>query len=99
MELLSQFKLLRPQSIADAVAARAAHSGGRFLAGGTDLLPNMRRGLVRPDILMDLGSVAELRGVTSDGNTLRIGAGSTLEQLAAHPLLRAYPPLAEASLA
>jgi 4-hydroxybenzoyl-CoA reductase subunit beta len=98
MELLSQFKLLRPQSVADAVAARAAHSGARFLAGGTDLLPNMRRGLLQPDTLIDLGGVAELRGVTKDGKMLRIGAGTTLEQLAAHPLLSQYPALAEAAL-
>jgi 4-hydroxybenzoyl-CoA reductase subunit beta len=99
MELLSQFKLLRPTSVADAVAARASHSGARFLAGGTDLLPNMRRGLVQPDTLIDLGGVAELRGITQDAKSLRIGAGTTLEQLAAHPLLRAYPALAEAALA
>jgi 4-hydroxybenzoyl-CoA reductase subunit beta len=99
MELLSQFKLLRPQSVADAVSARAAHSGARFLAGGTDLLPNMRRGLLQPDTLIDLGGVAELRGITKDGQMLRIGAGTTLEQLSANPLLSHYPALAEAALA
>jgi 4-hydroxybenzoyl-CoA reductase subunit beta len=99
MELLSQFTLLRPQSVADAVAARAANSGARFLAGGTDLLPNMRRGLLQPDTLIDLGGVAELRGIMQDGEMLRIGAGTTLEQLASDPQLRDYPALAEAALA
>lgn len=99
MELLSQFTLLRPNSVAEAIAAHAAKSGARFLAGGTDLLANMRRGLVQPDTLIDLGGIAELRGITRDGQTLRIGAGTTLEQLATDPLLRDYPALAEAALA
>ena len=99
MELLSQFKLLRPNSIAEAIAARAGKSGARFLAGGTDLLANMRRGLVQPDILIDLGGIAELRGITIDGQALRIGAGTTLAQLAEHPLLHDYPALVEAALA
>jgi 4-hydroxybenzoyl-CoA reductase subunit beta len=99
MELLSRFKLLRPRSVAEAVAARAAGGDARFLAGGTDLLANMRRGLVRPDTLIDLGGIAELRGITKESAALRIGAGTTLEQLAAHPSLCAYPALAEAALA
>jgi 4-hydroxybenzoyl-CoA reductase subunit beta len=105
MELLSQFKLLRPRSIGEAVAARASHSGARFLAGGTDLVANMRRGLAQPDVLIDLGGVAELRGIALDGHdgqegrVLRIGAGTTIEQLAAHPLLHDYPALVEAALA
>lgn len=102
MELLSQFTLLRPNSVAEAIAARAAKSGARFLAGGTDLLANMRRGLVQPEVLIDLGGIAELRGITydaHDGQALRIGAGTTLEQLATDPLLHDYPALVEAALA
>ncbi|WP_025916228.1 4-hydroxybenzoyl-CoA reductase subunit beta [Herminiimonas sp. CN] len=99
MELLSQFTLLRPNSVAEAIAARAGKSGARFLAGGTDLLPNMRHGLVQPDTLIDLGGIAELRGITHDGQSLRIGAGTTLEQLANDPLLRDTPALVEAALA
>ncbi|MEO6354583.1 MAG: 4-hydroxybenzoyl-CoA reductase subunit beta [Burkholderiaceae bacterium] len=102
MELLSQFKLLRPNSVAEAIAAHAGKGSARFLAGGTDLLANMRRGLVQPDTLIDLGGIAELRGIAydaQDGQTLRIGAGTTLEQLATHPLLHRYPALTEAALA
>ncbi|NMM25828.1 MAG: 4-hydroxybenzoyl-CoA reductase subunit beta [Glaciimonas sp.] len=105
MELLSQFKLLRPSSVAEAIAARAGKSGARFLAGGTDLLTNMRHGLVQPEILIDLGGVAELRGISHDahdahdGQVLRIGAGTTLQQLTTDPLLRDTPALIEAALA
>ena len=99
MELLPDFRLLRPQSVADALSARAASAGARFLAGGTDLLANMRRGLVDADILIDLGAVAELKALTFDAAGLRIGAGVTLEALAAHPdVRRDYPALAQAAL-
>lgn len=98
MELLPNFKLERPRSIAEAVAARSGTV--RFLAGGTDLLAALRRGLVRADTIIDLGEVAELHGIRDEGRGLRIGAGTTLEALAGHALVvRDYPALAEAALA
>jgi 4-hydroxybenzoyl-CoA reductase subunit beta len=104
MELLPNFSLLRPRSIAEAVAARANTGAGtgeiRFLAGGTDLLPALRRGLMQASTLIDLSDVAEMRGITTDSQGLRIGAGTTIEEVAAHPLVaRDYPAVAEAALA
>jgi 4-hydroxybenzoyl-CoA reductase subunit beta len=99
MELLPNFSLLRPRSIADAVAARAGAGHIRFLAGGTDLLPAMRRGLVQAETVIDLSGVAELRGISSDANGMRIGAGTTIEELANHAqVLRDYPAVATAAL-
>lgn len=98
MELLPNFKLERPRSIAEAVTARSGTV--RFLAGGTDLLAALRHGLVRTDTVVDLSQVAELRGIHDEGQGLRIGAGTTLETLAGDPLVaRDYPALAEAALA
>lgn len=100
MELLPNFNLLRPRSIAEAVAARASAGEIRFLAGGTDLLPALRRGLMQANTLIDLSDVAELRGITADSQGVRIGAGATIEELAAHPLmLHDYPAVAVAALA
>lgn len=100
MEPLPDFRLVRPASVADAVAARAATPGARYLAGGTDLLPNMRRGLVTGAALIDLGGIAELKRIGADGAGLRIGAGVTLESLAADAAVRRdFPGLAEAALA
>ena len=100
MELLPNFSLLRPRSIAEAVAVRAGAGEIRFLAGGTDLLPAMRRGLMQADTLIDLSDVAELRGITFDNQGVRIGAGTSIEQLATDPLLaRDYPAIAQAALA
>lgn len=99
MELLPNFSLVRPRSIADAVAARSGAGKIRFLAGGTDLLPAMRRGLVQADTVIDLSGVEELRGISADANGIRIGAGTSIEEVAAHPqLLRDYPAVAQAAL-
>ena len=100
MELLPNFSLLRPRSIAEAVAARAGTGEIRFLAGGTDLLPALRRGLMQATTLVDLSEVAELRGITVDSEGVRIGAGTTIQELVAHPLVaRDYPAVAEAAVA
>jgi len=99
MEPMPVFQLLRPTSVADAVAARAGARAARFLAGGTDLLANMRRGLVESDTLIDLSGITELRSIETLGAGMRIGAGVTLEALAAHPQVRArYAALTEAAL-
>ncbi|AKU10311.1 4-hydroxybenzoyl-CoA reductase, beta subunit [Azoarcus sp. CIB] len=104
MGALSEFRLMRPASAADAVRLRGEFPASRFIAGGTDLLPNMRRGLVGAEVLIDLGSVGELaemrRELRHDSDTLRIGAGVTLATLAADPTVVArLPALAQAALA
>ena len=99
MEAMPVFQLLRPTCIADAVAARASAKGARFVAGGTDLIANMRHGLVASDTLIDLTAIAELRQIASDAGGLRIGAGVTLETLAAHPAVQSgYGALVQAAL-
>lgn len=98
MEPLPAFRLLHPHSIAGAVAVRAAHARARFLAGGTDLLPNLRSGLVDADTLIDLGGIAELRRLEVDAAGITIGAGVTLEALANHPAVaRDYAALVQAA--
>jgi 4-hydroxybenzoyl-CoA reductase subunit beta len=100
MNLLPDFRTLRPASMADAVAA-LADCGAQALAGGTDLLPNLRRGLGEPSVLVDLSALPDFATIarTADG-ALRIGAGASLESLAESALVRAEAPvLAAAALA
>lgn len=98
METLPAFRVLRPQSVADAVAAYAAAGRVRLLAGGTDLIANMRSGLVEADALIDLGAIAELRRLELNTDGLVIGAGVRLEELANHPaIVRDYGALAQAA--
>lgn len=100
MGTLSEFRLFRPASAADAVRLRAEHPASRFIAGGTDLLPNMRRGLVSAEVLIDLSDVGELGDMRREGERLRIGAGTSLATIAADALVRErLPALAEAALA
>ena len=61
MDALPAFELLRPRNLAEALAARAAHPGSQLIGGGTDLLVNIRRGIVAPPVLIDVNGVAELR--------------------------------------
>lgn len=98
MAAMSEFRLLRPATAADAVRLHAEHAGSRFVAGGTDLLPNMRRGLVSAPAVIDLTGVAELADLGVVDGTLRIGAGVTLECLAADDFVRSrFPALAQAA--
>jgi 4-hydroxybenzoyl-CoA reductase subunit beta len=97
---LPQFRLLRPRSVDEAVTHLAKHSGNvRVLAGGTDLIPSMRQKLFEPGYVLDLRSIAELRGVQPrrDGG-VEIGALTTLSAIEKSSYLREhYAVLTEAA--
>lgn len=100
MSLMPEFRCHRPDSLEEAVRLKAASAGARFIAGGTDLVVNLRRGLGEPTELIDLGAVADLAAVRRIDDTLWLGAGVTLAALARHPeVLASWPALAEAALA
>jgi 4-hydroxybenzoyl-CoA reductase subunit beta len=98
MDALPEFALVRARTLDDVVAARAKHPDSRLLGGGTDLMVNIRRGIVAPPVLIDVNDVAELRAIKADERTLEIGASVTLTELAAHPaVLEHYPVVAQAA--
>lgn len=98
MQALPEFELLRPTTLDDARKARAAHPESQFIGGGTDLMVNIRRGIVAPPVLIDLTGVAELRRINADETSLEIGASVTLVELAAHPhVIKHYPVVAQAA--
>lgn len=100
MNYLPEFQLLRPSTAQQAVDLRATHGASRFLAGGTDLLPNIRRGLDTPEVLIDLTGVAELRGIHLVDEQVVMGAGCTLSAVAADRNVQAHlPGLAQAAAA
>ena len=86
-EVLPDFTLLRPDSIAAAIAAFEAHPDARYLAGGSDLLVNIRHGLSPAKTLIDLGAIAALKVLDEDDAGLHIGAGVSLATLADAPQL------------
>ena len=97
---LAEFDFQRAADAAQAAALAAADATGtRFVAGGTDVIPNLRHGLAPVRRLVDISALAELQGiaVTPEG-ALSIGAGVTLAQLASSDLVaRHCPALAEAA--
>ncbi len=98
MDALPPFDLVRPRTLDELVRARAEHSGSRVLGGGTDLLVNVRRGIVAPPVLVDINGVAELRAINADAGALHLGAGATLAEVAAHPgVVEHYPAVAQAA--
>ena len=101
MHALPEFTLQRPGTLADAMALLAAEPGARLVAGGTDLLPNLRRGLERPRVLVDLSGLAGFDAVDdeADGGAM-LGAGLTLAAIASDATIAArWPALAEAARA
>ena len=98
MDALPEFALVRARSLEEVISARASHPDSRLLGGGTDLVVNMRRGIVAPPLLIDVNSVAELRVISADARSLEIGAAVKLAELAAHDeVVRHYPVLAQAA--
>jgi 4-hydroxybenzoyl-CoA reductase subunit beta len=98
MEALAEFELVRPTTVAAVLEARAANPQAQLLGGGTDLVVNLRRGIVAPPTLIDMNSVTELRAIRADGEALEIGASATLAEVAGHAGVREhYPVVAEAA--
>ena len=97
---LPQFGLVSPTSVGEAVELLAeAGSEAMVIAGGTDLVPNMKHELFTPSLLVSLAWIEELRGIeTIDGGWLGIGAMTTIEAVAASELVRKRAPcLAQAA--
>ena len=86
-------------AMVDARASDAAPSADLLKAGGVDLIDLMKRGLLAPRRLVNLRGVANLDAIADDGHGgLRIGALATLDQVAAHPIVRQrYAALADAA--
>jgi CO/xanthine dehydrogenase FAD-binding subunit len=80
-----------PSTIDETLALLASYHGrARVMAGGTDLLLDIRQGNTpRPDALVDISRIAALNQIDQDGDVLIIGAGVTHAQIVASPVLAA----------
>jgi aerobic carbon-monoxide dehydrogenase medium subunit len=84
----AKFDYVRPSSLDEAVGALAG--GGedaKVIAGGQSLLPLLRLRLAYPELLVDIGALDELRGITDGGDHLLIGARTTHYQVVHDPLI------------
>ena len=94
----AQFDYVRATSLDDALARLAAADGAaKVIAGGQSLLPLMKLRLARPEMLLDIGRLAELRGVRRlpDGR-VAVGALVTYDDMLRDDILRHYGLLADA---
>jgi len=96
---LPPFRYHRPAHLPEALELIARHPGKALaIAGGTDLLPNMKHGLFKPAHLVALKQLQELHGIEERAGELVIGAAETLATVAGHPLVRRhFPSLAKAA--
>ena len=96
---LHSYRYHRPTALADALALLAEHGPAAMLiAGGTDLMPNMKHRLFTPDHLIGLRSVRELHGIEEGDAGVRIGAAETLAAVSRSAVVRRlFPSLARAA--
>lgn len=95
---LPQFGVALPTDVAGVVALLRDHPGARVVAGGTDILPNLKHRLDAPPLLVSLAGVGELREIGERDGVLEIGAGVTLTAVSEHEVVRSrFPSLARAA--
>jgi len=96
---MTDVRYIAPGTLDEAIGAfAAAGSAARILAGGTDLLVQMRAGLVRPGLIVDIKKIAEMTTIeeTADGG-FRIGAAVSGAVLSEHPRFgKVWPGVLEA---
>ena len=96
---MTDIRYVAPRSLDEAIGAyAAAGSAARIMAGGTDLLVQMRSGLVRPGLIVDIKKIDEMNSIeeTAEGG-FRVGAAVSGAVLAEHPKFRkAWPGVLEA---
>ncbi len=89
--------VLSPRSLDEALTVKAEHPGALPIQGGTDVMVALNFDRVRPELLLNLNEVAELRGSSRENGALRLGAGLTYSEAMSGDVAGALPALAEAS--
>lgn len=99
LRIADTFVVERPRSVEAALALLERHGeAARLVAGGTDILVNIKHGLHAPEVLVDLKAIEGLDTLDLDGDVLELGALVGIHTLASHPGVRAtLPSLAKAA--
>ncbi len=94
----ADFEYRKAGSIAEAVQLLSDNPGAKILAGGHSLIPLMRFRLARPEVVIDIGGIANMKGISVSGDTINIGALTTHAEIASSAdVQRANGLLAEAA--
>jgi CO/xanthine dehydrogenase FAD-binding subunit len=95
---MKEVRYTAPSSLDEAVGLMAAANGnGRILAGGTDLLVQMRAGVASPGLIVDVKKIAEMMTISESGGAYRVGAAVSAAVIGEHAKLKkAWPGVVEA---
>jgi len=88
-DVIPAFELFQPTSVDDALSLQSRYGAKAWvLAGGLDSFDWFKDRIKRPEVVIDLSQVRELRGVRTAGDGLEIGAMTTLTEVVRHPVVR-----------
>jgi len=88
-DVIPAFELFQPTSVDDALALQSRHGAKAWvLAGGLDSFDWFKDRIKRPEVVIDLSQVKELRGIRTVGDGIEIGAMTTLTEVVRHPMVR-----------
>jgi CO/xanthine dehydrogenase FAD-binding subunit len=90
-------EVLTPRTLEEALTLKAEHPEALPIQGGTDVMVALNFDWTRPETVLNLNEVGELRGWTRENGTLRLGAGLTYTEAMQEPFAGMFPTLAEAS--
>lgn len=93
MYRLPEYEYYRAHSVEEAVELLARLEGARVLAGGTDLVVDMKTGRLKPKCVVDIGGLQGLDHIQDSGEALHIGALTTIQRILDSPVVEAKAPL------
>jgi len=92
---MHNFNYHRPSNVADAVKALGSAGDGKIIAGGMTLVPTLKQRLAAPSDIVDLGGIADLKGIKAEGDGVTIGAMTRHVDVATSSVVKsAIPALA-----
>lgn len=95
---LPKFELAEPSTVTEAVELLATHGDrARLMAGGTDLMPNMKHEIESPEFVIGLWNIPDIKGICETDEDIRVGATTTIHELAENALIaELFPSLQDA---
>jgi xanthine dehydrogenase YagS FAD-binding subunit len=90
---MNNFEYAQPRTESEAIALLGERDSTAVLASGMDLVPLLRKSVVSPERVVDIGHIESLRGIEVDEHGVTIGALTTLEELIQSAPLAEYPSL------